>query len=469
MKTENPLQHGIRIIRQEGVVRFFHLILQAMTSKIVLSLHMARFYLTKPGGARVVKIDDAEYTEDVLPEPGGAPVAEGRPITLPGHLLGSQDRVQAGLYWYDQVLPERASLIQRGHELFSQRKVLFILPVTGAGGGSNSVFLAVEAMQKMGVDARIMNLEAYRASFRRSYPDVTVPVFFGEVQEIPVLAAEYDAVIATSNDTVAWVAPLAGKHPHPVIGYYIQDYEAYFYPPQSAGYRHAAESYTLIPDQVRCVTTQWIHDQIYNHHRLDCHIIGGHINTDLFRPRPLTSLAATPGTIRIVAMIRPVSERRSPRMTMEILQQASRKFGKRVECFIFGCQPSDPGFARLPRDFPWRLAGELRPAQIANLLNQADIFVDYSVFQALGLAALEAMACGLATIVPGNGGTGTFARPGENCLVVDTSDRQACYQMLERLIEDDDLRRKLQSNAIPTAVRYYAELPAFNLLKAMFP
>ncbi len=168
-------------------------------------------------------------------------------------------------------------------------------------------------------------------------------------------------------------------------------------------------------------------------------------------------------------MIRPVSERRSPRMTMEILQQASKKFGTRLEFFLFGCQPSDPGFSRLPRDFPWRLAGELRPAQIANLLNQTDIFVDYSSFQALGLAALEALACGVATIVPGNGGTDTFARHEENCLVVDTSNQAACYEALERLIEDAELRNKLQSNSIPTAVKYYPELPAFNLLKAMFP
>ena len=105
---------------------------------------------------------------------------------------------------------------------------------------------------------------------------------------------------------------------------------------------------------------------------------------------------------------------------MEILQQVSKMYGSRLEFRLFGCEADDPGFAPLPQDFPWQLAGELRPTQIANLLNEADIFVDFSDFQALGLTALESMACGLAVIVPMHGGTGTFAKHEENCLVVDT-------------------------------------------------
>jgi glycosyltransferase involved in cell wall biosynthesis len=460
--SENSVQHVLRIIHEEGILRFLKLSLRVITSRLALLGYKVRFFLTKPRDARVIQLEDIETAPDRMVRPEQLETAEpGLPFTHSAKIL-------EGDTWYNRMLPERKSLISQGRELFNNRRVLFVLPVLGAGGGSNSVFLAVQAMQKMGVDAQIMNLEANRKPFLKSYPNVNVPLFFGQIDDIPALAGNYDAVVATSNITVAWIAPAAARHPGLVTGYYIQDYEAYFYPEGSEGYRKAAASYTMLPEQVRCVTTQWILDQIELQHGLACHLVGGHIDTDLFRPRPLAKEPAANGKIRIAAMIRPVSERRNPRMTMQILEQAYQKYGSRLEFILFGCEPYDPGFAPLPKRFPWQLAGELRPAQIANLLNQADIFVDYSTFQALGLTALEAMACGVAAIVPSNGGTGTFARHEENCLVVDSHDQTASYAALERLIDNEGLRYKLQRNAIATGLHYYPELPALNILKALF-
>jgi glycosyltransferase involved in cell wall biosynthesis len=380
-----------------------------------------------------------------------------------------QDRILAGIYAHNRHVLERESLIQRGREVFNHQRLLFILPVKAAGGGSNSVFRAAQAMRKMGVEAQIMNLEENRHLFEQAYPDLDVPVFFGNVSDIPTLGADYDAVVATANYTVPWIAPLIGKRSDLALGYYIQDYEPYFYRPDSDGYRSAAASYTLIPGQARCVTTQWIYDQIQLHHGVSSHLVGGHIDTDLYRPRPGADSSSSSQTIRIAAMIRPSSERRSPRMTMEILQQASKMYGSKLEFLLFGCEFYDPGFAVLPMDFPWHMAGELRPTQIANLFNQSDIFVDYSVFQGLGMATLESMCCGLATIVPSLGGSATFAKHEENCLVVDTQDQNACFNALQRLIEDDGLRHKLQRNAISSGVQFYPELPAYNILQALFP
>ncbi len=386
-----------------------------------------------------------------------------------GKTFSRQYRVLDGIYWHNRHIAERENLIRSGGEHFGGRRVLFILPVKGAGGGSNSVFLAVQAMRKMGVDAQIMNLSINRPSFVKSYPAVEVPILFGEMRDISDMAASYDALVATSNITVSWIAPALAKRSDLRVGYYIQDYEPYFYRSDSEGYRIAAASYNLIADQVRCVTNQWIYDQIEQHHGISSDLVGGHIDTDLFRPMPLPEAAQSNQPLRIAAMIRPSSERRNPRMTMQILQQASKLYGSKLEFLLFGCEPYDPGFAPLPKNFPWQLAGELRPAQIVNLLNQSDIFVDYSVFQGFGLTAIESMCCGLATIVPSHGGSGAFARHEENCLVVDTQDQDACFKALQRSIEDDTLRQKLQKNAISTGVQFYPELPAYNILKGLFP
>ena len=168
-------------------------------------------------------------------------------------------------------------------------------------------------------------------------------------------------------------------------------------------------------------------------------------------------------------MIRPASQRRNPQLHMEVLRRISKQYGPAVEINLFGTTLDDPGLGPLPQDFSWELAGELRPKQVASLLNYSDIFVDYSTFQALGITALESMACGLGVIVPKSGGADTFGVHEKNCLFVDTNDPEDCYGALHRLIADHHLRKTLQRNAIFTAPKFHLEGPTIKLLEAMFP
>jgi len=153
---------------------------------------------------------------------------------------------------------------------------------------------------------------------------------------------------------------------------------------------------------------------------------------------------------------------------MELLRQASRRYGGRVEIAVFGTSLGDSGFAELPRDFAWSFAGVLTQEQVAHLLNEVDIFVDFSSHQAMGLTALEAMACGAAVIVPERGGAVSFARHEGNSLVIDTSSPEACWHALQRLIEDHPLRSRLQRNALVEIPDFFPERPAFNILNVLF-
>jgi glycosyltransferase involved in cell wall biosynthesis len=167
-------------------------------------------------------------------------------------------------------------------------------------------------------------------------------------------------------------------------------------------------------------------------------------------------------------MIRPSTPRRSPRLTMELMERASQEFGDGIEIILFGADLLELQQAQLPLSFPFKLAGRLNQKQVANLMNEVDIFLDYSAFQGLGLTALEAMACGVASVVPIRGGTGVYARHEENCLVVDTQDREACFATFNRLVKDHKLRVRLQQNGSLFARQFYPELPTFRLLQALW-
>src|SRR5581483_7499894 len=138
------------------------------------------------------------------------------------------------------------------------------------------------------------------------------------------------------------------------------------------------------------------------------------------------------------------------------------------EIILFGCQSHDPDFLALPRDFRWRNAGVLTRSQLAFLMNEVDIFADFSAFQAMGLTAMEAMACGVAVIVPQKGGAESFARSYRTCIVVDPSSREDSVIALERLLIEEKLRSRLQRQAIVDICKYFPERAAYNILKALF-
>jgi len=389
----------------------------------------------------------------------------GRKVVDEGVAFCRNDRVLEGIRARSRAMLERREWIERGRERFAGRRILFILPIAQPGGGANVVIDEAQAMRKMGIDACIFNLAVYRDAFELAYPALEIPTVYGSKATLVSLANEYDAVVATFNPSVEWLKPINQRQGRPVCGYYIQDFEPYMYPPNSESFQTAWDSYDLFPGLIRFTKTEWTRQEVQRQIGVDSAVVGGSVNLDLFRPRPRSGPDWPDRPLRVAAMVRPCSPYRAPELTMALLQRASREY--RLEALIFGTSPDDPGFAELPRDFHWILGGVLNRRQVARLLNEADIFLDFSSHQAMGLTAMEAMACGAAVTVPESGGATSFARDEENSLVVDTSSSAACWEALQRLLEDAELRGRLQRNALAQICRFFPERPAFNMVSAL--
>jgi GT2 family glycosyltransferase len=392
----------------------------------------------------------------------------GQRIINEGVAVCQAGRVIEGIRARSQAMLIREEWIERGRQAFSGRRILFALAIAEAGGGGNVVIDEAKAMRRMGVDVNIFNLVEYKRGFERAYPGLDIPIVYGRPGDLLRMGQDYDAIIATYNPTVGWLAPLAYRSGGPVRGYYVQGFEPYMYVPGSEEYQAALQSYTLFSDLVLFTKTEWTRQEVQQHTGADCMVVGASVHIDLFRPRPLMEPRRPGHPLTITAMIRPNAPYREPRMTMEILRQASRRYRDGVNIVLFGTTLDDPGFAALPRNFAWALAGVLSQKQVARLLNEADVFVDFSSHQAMGLTALEAMACGAAVIVPAYGGAVEFARHEENSLVVDTSSAEASWYELRRLVENHDLRSRLQSRALTQVCDLFPERPALNILKALF-
>ncbi|MHB0989223.1 MAG: glycosyltransferase [Bellilinea sp.] len=384
-----------------------------------------------------------------------------------GVLYCSKDRVLEGIRARTMAGIEQDNCIAEGSR-YQGKRILFILPVSSPGGGANVVIFESLAMMKMGVQIDFYNLEMNRGQFEEAYPDLPIHVIYGNITDLKNIIPNYDAVVATYNPSVGWIKKGLHAKSNPIVGYYVQGYEPLMYPEGSFDYEQAVKSYSLIPNMVRFTKTQWTRQTVMDNTGMDCEVAGISVNLPLFRPRPRKFPSVKNQPIRIMAMIRPEAAYRQPAETMQVLKLAADKYGSLVDICIFGTDLNNPGFADLPREFPWRLYGVLPQQKVASLLNEADIFIDFSSHQAMGLTALEAMACGAAVIVPQNGGAVEFARHEKNSLIFTTNHVEAVWQALQRLIEDDSLRKEIQRSAIYDSCQYYPEKPALNILKALF-
>jgi glycogen(starch) synthase len=87
--------------------------------------------------------------------------------------------------------------------------------------------------------------------------------------------------------------------------------------------------------------------------------------------------------------------------------------------------------------------GPMSRADVAQAMQQAEVFVMPSRVEAFGIVALEAWRAGTPAVVTANGGAAEFVEDGVNGLVVDPFDAGALSGAIDRLLVDAGLRKSL--------------------------
>lgn len=379
------------------------------------------------------------------------------------------DRVLEGVRARVGIAPTRADLIEAGRQRWEGKRLLFLLPIAKPGGGGHVVIQEAHAMLRMGVDVRLLNLRGARQGFERWHPGLELPVILvDDPSGVAEACAGFDAVVATACFSVEWIDTVFGRQ-SPVRGYYIQDFEPAFTREGTAEYWSALGSYTRFPDLIRFTKTEWNRETVRENVGVDCTVVGPSVDLDLFRPRPRLWEARRDAPLRVAAMVRPSTPWRQPALTMEVLKEFMTRHDHEAEVIVFGEEPSNDAFGEFATDFRWRHAGMLTRPRLAALLNEIDVFADFSAHQAMGLTAMEAMACGATAILPRSGGAGSFARHRENALLVDSRKPSGCVAALETLVEDRPLCQRLGRQAMLDVCGFPPEQAAFRILAALFP
>lgn len=360
---------------------------------------------------------------------------------------------------------ETRALLQDRHQ---GRRLLFILPIASPGGGANVVLTEAEMLLRCGVLVEILNLTRFRAFFEQSYPNLSVPVrYIDALDQVPNIAAEYDALIATVYSSVSSLtAILEDQDTAPVLGYYAQDFEPYFFATTDPRRRTAFETYS-VPGLNIFTKTEWTRDLIATETGVESVSIGPSLDTQAWYP-PSTGRASAP--VRVAAMVRPSTPRRAPERTVALLQALMQARGSSLKLEVFGLDTDDRDILGPLADVPnCQVHGVLASDQMLALLARSHIFVDVSDFQAMGLTCMEAMACGVAVVGPTRGGLGEIVRDQHSGLLVDTADQAACLSAVLELIDQPSKRQALVDAALTDIAAYYPERAALRMMDYLFP
>ena len=352
-----------------------------------------------------------------------------------------------------------------GTDWVMKQRILFLLPVKGGSGGAHSVVQEVTAMRAMGVQARIAVRDKHLDDFFRLYGDIegVEDIFagFGD-GSVTALASGYDVLVGTIFTSMELVRDVVAQCPWVMPAYYAQDYEPLFFDDDPKMRQQALDSYDLIPGTVVFAKTDWIRETIQASHTARVHKVSPSIDHTIYHPAPVNRPQGAP--LVITAMIRPRTPRRGAGRTMQLLMQMKAHYGPRIEIRIFGADDASPEFQSLNRDFDYENLGILTRPEVAELLQQADMFIDLSDYQAFGRTGLEAMACGTIAVVPKAGGGDEYAIDGENALVVDTMDVEAAFARIRQLLDDPAPIADMQLAALQTAAGYSPRRAAMSEL-----
>jgi glycosyltransferase involved in cell wall biosynthesis len=187
--------------------------------------------------------------------------------------------------------------------------------------------------------------------------------------------------------------------------------------------------------------------------------------TDVRRVRALGAGAPPPWLPEerpLVAFSGRLEPRKGVHVLVEAMQLVWEEFPQ-ARLLLVGGEPWTPGTGAQLCAAAGRhaskliLPGDQPPERLFPALAAADVVAFPSLWEAFGIAALEALALGRPAVLTSGSGFQEFAADGDNSLLVPPGDAGALGGALVRLLADEQLARRLGAAAAVTADSFDAE------------
>ena len=316
-----------------------------------------------------------------------------------------------------------------------KRRVIFVLQTIGLSGGIKNIFEQANRLAERGFSVEIWSLDKHPSPWE-THDDLKMRSFKNYERLITALSNEEAIKVATWWETAFPVWLSSVRNGIPV--YFISEFETWFYPndvvAQSsvvACYRKEFRNITISPYNL---------DELQNI-GLTATIIPCGYDSQTYRP--LKSVAREKDVLLGVG-------RTFFQKNFEMTYQAWRSLAeKRPRMWLFGFEPE-----LAKRDSKITYFKKPSNKEVNEIYNKATVFMQTSRHEGFCLPILEAMAAGCPVICTDAHGNRGFCENEKNCLVIGQDDIQGANKAIERLLNDEDLRKKLSQNALKTVKEY---------------
>lgn len=319
-------------------------------------------------------------------------------------------------------------------------RILYLIAFEGIAGGHKVIFEQVNRLIDRGHEVIVLSL--LKDTHPTWFPLKTKVLYFdGKVPEV-------DIMVATSSAT----AIVADRIKKGIPFYFIQGYEVSF--SDTPNYIIQCEDSYRLPLNI-LVHSNWLKDLFKDKYNRQSHLMSIGIDLDHFRPIDMDQLRN-----KKILMIYSSHPIKGSRIGLEAFRLIKSGYPD-VELVMFGLEPP-------PKlDFSFAYFQNPSQTEIPRLYSSCSIFILPSTMEGLSLPPLEAMACKRAVVVTDCLGTREYARDGKTALVVPPRNPERLSEAVIRLLEDDQLRRRLAENGHKEA-RRFSWYKAINQLEKIF-
>lgn len=316
------------------------------------------------------------------------------------------------------------------------KNVAFAIPSSAISGGVNVVLKHADILRENGFDVTIINCVGRKdkAANTRNLDNYN-EVFAYET----VIDQRVDEMVATLWATVPYVRE---KPTVKVKSYFVQSFETDFLNPGDAN-RLVANSTYCYDDLKYMTMSLWCKDWLKNTYGQDALYASNGLWSEryTFKKRDFSGRK-----VRILIEGDPNSKWKNVDEAFKIANQLDKnKF--EINFLSYYADPKD--WYQVD-NFYHKIPSE----EVGKVYESNDILLKTSLLESFSYPPLEMMATGGYVVVIPNGGNLEYLKDGENCLMFDSGDEKKALLQIERIVQDSNLRDRLNQNGKKLAVSY---------------
>ena len=311
----------------------------------------------------------------------------------------------------------------------------FALPSLNISGGIMVAIKHAIILQDQGYDVMLLNDKAAIAAPWCEYDNHKFPVL---VQDIEKLSGRIDTAVATMWTTMSFVERYYNIKKRK---YLVQGYETDFYPYFNPLRIQANRTYSPTRDIEFLTISRWCQRWLKEQYGQNAKYAPNGLDVERYQFNERDSS----GKCRILIEGDCAVEYKNIDEAFYITNSLDKT---KYEVWYMSYNGEPKEWYQIDK-FLHKVPYE----EVHQVYEQCDILLKTSVLESFSYPPLEMMAtCGYVVAVP-NGGNSEYLKNEENCLFYERGNVKMARQAIERLGQDDELRRTLKSNGRNTAER----------------